>query len=175
MPSPPQGPPPGSFGLRIMNRFTALNVFLYRRTGGRIGGAIGNIKPIALVDHVGAKSGTKRTTPLVYTRDGDDVIIVASQGGSPKTPSWVFNLRANPRTTIQIGSKKQEVVAREATDSGARAALADGRRHLRRLRGLSGSHRAQDPGGHPDAGGYGGSTAAVGRAGSRDRAARTYM
>ena len=59
MPSPPKGPPPGSFGLRVMNRLTALNVFLYRRTGGRIGGAIGNIRPIALVDHVGAKSGTE--------------------------------------------------------------------------------------------------------------------
>ena len=55
MPSPPTGPPPGSFGLKVMNRFTALNVFLYRHTGGRIGGAIGNIKPIALVDHIGAK------------------------------------------------------------------------------------------------------------------------
>lgn len=99
-----------------MNRLTALNVFLYRRTGGRIGGAIGNIRPIALVDHVGAKSGVKRTTPLVYTRDGDDVIIVGSQGGSPKTPSWVFNLRANPRTTIQTGSRTWEVVAREAGD-----------------------------------------------------------
>ena len=116
MPTPPKGPPPGSFGLKVMNRFTGLNVFLYRRTGGRIGGAIGNIKPIALLDHVGAKSGTKRTTPLVYTRDGDDVIIVGSQGGAPKTPSWVFNLRANPRTTIQVGSKKWEVVAHEATD-----------------------------------------------------------
>jgi deazaflavin-dependent oxidoreductase (nitroreductase family) len=98
-----------------MNRFTGLNVWLYRRTNGRIGGAIGNIKPIALVDHVGAKSGIERTTPLVYTRDGDDVIIVGSQGGSPKTPSWVFNLRANPKTTIQIGSKKWAVVAHEAT------------------------------------------------------------
>ena len=80
MPSPPKGPPPGSLGLKVMNRLTALNVCLYRRTGGRIGGAIGNIRPIALVDHVGAKSGTKRTTPLVYTRDRDDVIIVGSQG-----------------------------------------------------------------------------------------------
>ena len=44
------------------------------------------------------------------------MIIVGSQGGSPKTPSWVFNLRKNPRTTIQIGSRKQDVVAREATD-----------------------------------------------------------
>ena len=97
-----------------MNRLTGLNVFLYRRTGGRVGGAIGNIKPIALVDHVGAKSGAKRTTPLVYTRSGDDVLLVGSQGGSPKTPSWVFNLRANPETTIQIGKHKLSVTAREA-------------------------------------------------------------
>jgi F420H(2)-dependent quinone reductase len=116
MPAPPPGPPPGSFRLKIVNRFTALNVWLYRRTNGRIGGAIGNIKPIALLDHVGAKSGTKRTTPVVYTRDRDDVIVVGSHGGSPKTPSWVFNLRKNPRTTIQIGSERSEVVAREATD-----------------------------------------------------------
>ena len=116
MPTPPRGPEPGSFRLKVMNRLTAVNVFLYRRTGGRIGGAIGNIRPIALLDHVGAKSGAKRTTPLVYTRDGADVILVGSQGGSPKTPSWVFNLRANPRTMIQIGSEKHEVVAREATD-----------------------------------------------------------
>jgi deazaflavin-dependent oxidoreductase (nitroreductase family) len=102
--------------MKVMNRFTALNVLLYRQTGGRIGGAIGNIRPIALLDHVGAKSGTKRTTPLVYTRDREHVIIVGSQGGAPKTPSWVFNLRANPRTTIQIGKNKWEVVAREATD-----------------------------------------------------------
>ena len=114
MPSPPQGPPPGSFALKVMNKFTGLNVFLYRRTGGRIGGAIGNIKPIALVDHVGAKSGTKRTTPLVYTRSGTDVLLVGSQGGSPKTPSWVFNLRANPNTTIQIGRNRMTVTAREA-------------------------------------------------------------
>ena len=100
-----------------MNRLTALNVWLYRRTGGRIGGAIGNIKPIALVDHVGAKSGTKRTTPLVYTRDRDDVIIVGSQGGSPRTPSWVFNLRSSPHTTIQVGNRKWAVVAHEATDA----------------------------------------------------------
>ncbi len=117
VPAPPQGPPPNSFRLKVVNRLTALNVFLYRRTGGRIGGAIGNIKPIALLDHVGAKSGTERTTPLVYTRDGDDVILVGSQGGAPKTPSWVFNLRANPRTTIQIGQSKIAVVAREATDA----------------------------------------------------------
>jgi deazaflavin-dependent oxidoreductase (nitroreductase family) len=103
--------------LKAVNRLTALNVWLYRRTGGRIGGAIGNIKPIALLDHVGAKSGTERTTPLVYTRDGEDVILVGSQGGAPKTPSWVFNLRANPRTTIQIGRKKVEVAAREASDA----------------------------------------------------------
>ena len=52
----------------MMNRLTALNVFLYRRTGGRIGGAIGNIKPIALVDHVGAKECARSARPPWSTR-----------------------------------------------------------------------------------------------------------
>jgi F420H(2)-dependent quinone reductase len=64
---------------------------------------------------VGAKSGVKRTTPLLYLRDGDDVVIVASKGGHPKHPAWFHNLRANPVTTVQIGSKRQAVRARVAT------------------------------------------------------------
>ena len=51
-----------------------------------------------LLDHVGAKSGTKRTSPLLYFRDGDDVVIVASKGGFPKHPAWYHNLMANPDT-----------------------------------------------------------------------------
>jgi hypothetical protein len=73
--TPPKGPPPASFGLKVQNRLTALSVWLYRRTGGRVGGRIGNAGPIALIDHVGARSGTRRTTPLIYTRDGDDLLL----------------------------------------------------------------------------------------------------
>ena len=69
-----------------------------------------------LLDHVGAKSGKARTTPLVYIEDGDAFVIVASKGGHPKHPAWFHNLRANPDTTIQVGSRKIPVTARVATD-----------------------------------------------------------
>ncbi len=68
-----------------------------------------------LLDHVGAKSGTKRTSPLLYVRDGDDLVIVASKGGHPKHPAWYHNLMANPETTVQVGSHRVEVHARVAT------------------------------------------------------------
>jgi len=67
-----------------------------------------------LLDHVGAKSGTKRTSPLLYIRDGDDLVIVASKGGYPKNPAWFHNLRANPDTTVQVGSERRPVHARVA-------------------------------------------------------------
>ena len=56
-----------------------------------------------LLDHVGAKSGTHRYTPLVFARDGQNVVLIASKGGYPKNPAWFYNLKANPDTTIQIG------------------------------------------------------------------------
>jgi F420H(2)-dependent quinone reductase len=87
---------------------------IYRRTGGRIGGKLPGLPALLLLDHVGAKSGTKRTTPLVYMPDGDAMLIVASKGGHPKNPGWLYNLRANPDTTVQIGRDRIEVRAREA-------------------------------------------------------------
>jgi deazaflavin-dependent oxidoreductase (nitroreductase family) len=67
-----------------------------------------------LLDHVGARSGTKRTSPLLYFRDGDNAVIVASKGGFPKHPAWFHNLMANPDTTAQVGSEKRQVHARVA-------------------------------------------------------------
>jgi deazaflavin-dependent oxidoreductase (nitroreductase family) len=63
---------------------------------------------------VGARSGTRRTTPLAYVRDGDDVILVASKGGYPRNPAWFHNLTANPDTQVQIGSERRPVRARVA-------------------------------------------------------------
>jgi len=68
-----------------------------------------------LLDHVGAKSGTKRTAPLLYVPDGDDVFIVASKGGFPKHPAWYHNLMANPDTEVQIRGERRPVHARVAT------------------------------------------------------------
>jgi F420H(2)-dependent quinone reductase len=67
-----------------------------------------------LLDHVGARSGRKRTTPLVYMPDGGDFVVVAAKGGHPRNPSWVHNLRAHPQTEVQIGSRRIPVRAREA-------------------------------------------------------------
>ena len=67
-----------------------------------------------LLDHVGAKSGRSRTTPLLYVEDGADVAIVASKGGFPKNPAWFHNLTAHPDTTVQIGSERRPVHARVA-------------------------------------------------------------
>ena len=86
----------------------------YRATGGLIGHRIPGVPPMLLLDHVGAKSGTKRTSPLAYVKDGKSYVIVASKGGYPKHPGWYHNLRANPDTTIQVGSKRHAVKARVA-------------------------------------------------------------
>jgi deazaflavin-dependent oxidoreductase (nitroreductase family) len=87
---------------------------VYRATGGRIGHRVPGVPEMLLLDHVGAKSGTHRYTPLVFARDGQNIVLIASKGGYPKNPAWYYNLKANPDTTIQIGSKRIPVSAREA-------------------------------------------------------------
>jgi len=70
---------------------------------------------MCLLDHVGARSGTKRTTPLLYFRDGESVVLIASKGGFPKHPAWFHNLKTNPETTVQVGGERLTVRARVAT------------------------------------------------------------
>jgi deazaflavin-dependent oxidoreductase (nitroreductase family) len=100
----------------VLRRVMAGHTAVYRATRGAIGHKFPGSPPMLLLDHVGAKSGKKRTSPLVYTQDGDDIVLVASKGGNPKNPAWFHNLKANPETTIQIGSEKRPVRARVATD-----------------------------------------------------------
>lgn len=99
---------------RAWHNFTQTHVRAYRLTGGRVGRSFRGA-PVALVDHVGRKTGKRRTAPLIYGTDGDDVVIVASFGGARRDPVWWPNLKANPRTTVQIGSERRAVVARQAT------------------------------------------------------------
>jgi deazaflavin-dependent oxidoreductase (nitroreductase family) len=99
---------------RAWQRFTQAHVRAYRLSGGRIGRTYRGA-PVALVDHVGRKSGKRRTSPLLYLGDGDDIVIVASYGGARRDPVWWPNLKANPRTTVQIGSQRRSVIARQAT------------------------------------------------------------
>lgn len=97
----------------LTNRLGRAHTFLYRRSGGRIGEGWGRARTL-LLDHVGAKSGTLRTTPLLFVRDGENLALVASKGGYPKNPAWFYNLKANPVTYVQVGPERRRVRARVA-------------------------------------------------------------
>ena len=81
-------------------------------------------RPVLILTTTGAKSGERRETPLAYTRDGDDVVIVASMGGAPRNPSWYHNLVANPRVTVELGGETFQADAR-VTDPEERRRLYD--------------------------------------------------
>ena len=89
------------------------HVHAYRLTGGRIGRHVRGVD-VLLLDHVGRRSRTRRTSPLLYVEDGDDLVIVASKGGSRRHPAWWLNLRDSPETTVQVGGERRDVVARQA-------------------------------------------------------------
>lgn|GEM_PF-162095 len=103
-------------GLYLGRRSTRVHVALYRRTGGRLGAHLPGAPTarIALVDHVGRKSGRRRTSPLIFVSDGDAVVVAASKAGQPTNPSWFHNLVANPETTVQVGAEVRGVRARLA-------------------------------------------------------------
>jgi deazaflavin-dependent oxidoreductase (nitroreductase family) len=98
-----------------------LHVRLYHLTGGRIGHSAGNIKNLLLTT-TGRKSGESRTVPLAYMLDGNNYVVVASNGGSDRAPSWWLNLKEKPQARVQVGDETQEVVAARA-DAQERARL----------------------------------------------------
>jgi F420H(2)-dependent quinone reductase len=98
----------------VLTLFSRLHVFLYRASGGRIGGRFRRTAPVLLLTTTGRKTGKQRTTPLLYVEDGERYVVVASVGGAPAHPGWYLNLRANPAATIQIGSQKLRVTAETA-------------------------------------------------------------
>jgi F420H(2)-dependent quinone reductase len=100
----------------LLRRLAGGHVALYRASGGRLGHKPPFAPPMLLLDHVGARSGVRRTSPLVYTRDGEDYVLVASKGGYPRHPAWFHNLRAHPDTTIQVGRRTLAVRAHVASD-----------------------------------------------------------
>lgn len=90
----------------------ALHSTLYRLTGGKVGGRIGKA-PVLLLTVTGRKSGRRRTAPLLYGRDGDDLVVIASKGGDPRHPAWYLNLQGQ-EAEVQIGRERRRVRARDA-------------------------------------------------------------
>ena len=87
----------------------------FRANGGYVGGPYEGA-PIVLVHHVGAKTDTKRVSPLMYFPQEDgSMVILASAQGAPANPAWYHNLKANPRTDVEAGAETFPVVVEEIT------------------------------------------------------------
>lgn len=97
---------------RVMFKFLSLHDKIYKATNGRIGHRVPGMPPNLLLHTVGAKTGKERTNTLTYAKDGDDYLVVASKGGSPKAPGWYHNVKANPEVEIHVGSRRFAVTAR---------------------------------------------------------------
>lgn len=102
---------------RIMRWMSHANTWLYRKTGGRVGGRFLRGAPVCLLTTTGRKSGEPRTTPLLYLRRGDRVIVVASQGGMPKHPQWYRNLQVTPEVEVEIKKERLRLTARTASEA----------------------------------------------------------
>lgn len=102
-------------GWPLLRHVASAHAAVYRASDGRLGHKMPGIAPMLLLDHVGARSGRRRTTPLVYTADGDNLVIVASKGGHPRNPAWYHNLMAHPQTTVRVGREVRPVRARVAS------------------------------------------------------------
>jgi deazaflavin-dependent oxidoreductase (nitroreductase family) len=97
-------------GKAFARGFMRLAVWLYRRSGGRIGGTMRGA-PVLLLTSTGRRSGQPWTNPLIYQPDGDRFVIIASNAGGPRHPAWWLNLRSNPEATIQVGVESIPVTA----------------------------------------------------------------
>jgi deazaflavin-dependent oxidoreductase (nitroreductase family) len=99
----------------LLALITAIHRFVYRVTGGWVGGgAFG--KQFLLLSHTGRRTGRERTTPLLYVADGDRWVVAASNAGDDRAPAWWLNLSARPEARIQVGRERVDVVASPAPE-----------------------------------------------------------
>ena len=93
-----------------MSSYNAPVIQEFRANGGKVGGRWEG-RDLLLLTTTGRKSGRAHTTPMVYTRDGDRLLVYASKGGAPRDPDWFKNLVANPRVTVEVGAERYEATA----------------------------------------------------------------
>lgn len=98
----------------MVRRLSRFHRRLYRFTYGLLGRRLVR-NDILLLTTDGSRTGRKHTVPLLYLRDGDRLVVIASYGGRPQHPQWYQNLVANPEATVQVRSRRWRVCARPAT------------------------------------------------------------
>ena len=102
-------------GTVVVRVLSALNTWIFRASGGRFGARFPGGAPVLLLTTVGRKTGAKRTTPLIYLADGENVLLVASKGGMSHHPLWYQNLEVNPEVEVQVGRRTTPMRARRAS------------------------------------------------------------
>lgn len=107
----------------VIKWMSRVNTWAYKATGGRLGGKwrlgsqrFGDVPPVGILTTTGRKSGELRESPLLFLREGDRVILVASQGGRANNPMWYLNLKANPAVSFRIRGEVLRLTARDATE-----------------------------------------------------------
>jgi deazaflavin-dependent oxidoreductase (nitroreductase family) len=100
----------------------------FRTNAGKVSGPFEGA-PMLLLTTTGAKTGRRLTSPLVYSKDGDDIIVIASKAGAPTNPDWFHNLKANPEVTVEVGTDEFEARA-EITEGDERQRLFDAQAEL---------------------------------------------
>ena len=109
----------------VIRVISNLNTWVYRLTGGRVGGTYLHGIPILLLTVVGRKSGRRLTVPLTYIEDGGRFVIAASRAGMDQHPAWYHNLVANPDVDVEIGKTGRPMRARTVEDDAERTRLWD--------------------------------------------------
>jgi deazaflavin-dependent oxidoreductase (nitroreductase family) len=97
----------------VFGPLLTVHQWLYERSDGRIGASLGG-RPMLLLRTVGRRTSQPRTAALLYVRDGDAYVVIASKGGAPRHPGWFHNLTAWPDAEIQVGRERIPVRARVA-------------------------------------------------------------
>ena len=101
---------------RIIKWMSRANTWIYQKTDGKIGGKFLQGAPVALLTTTGRKTGEPRVSPLLFWREGNRIVFIASQGGAANNPMWYLNLKANPNVTVQIKDEVLNLTARDATE-----------------------------------------------------------
>src|SRR6185503_563530 len=94
-----------------IRRLGRVHAWLWKLCGGKLDSAFGRL-PLMMLTTTGRKTGRRRTTPVLYLRDGTDLIVVASFGGNDKHPAWYLNLEQCPDAEVIVKGEHRKVLAR---------------------------------------------------------------
>jgi deazaflavin-dependent oxidoreductase (nitroreductase family) len=102
---------------------TGTHAAIYRASGGKVAGRMFD-NPLLLLTTTGRKTGKERTTPLLYIEDGENLVVIASNGGAPYHPAWYLNLKANPEVSVRVRERDLRARAQEAMGEESRRLFA---------------------------------------------------